>query len=339
MTELREARRAVMTRECLGSIGFGGAPIGNLYRPIDDEAASDTIDAALTAGIRWFDTAPYYGFGLSERRLGDARVGNRMIISTKVGRSLDQNHSVRDDAERHGFHSAEPWSPRFDYSGSAMTRSIEESCRRLRIDRIDIAFIHDIGAATHGARNDDHMAQLMGSGLAALARLRDDGVIGAIGVGVNDTAAAADMIDTGMMDVVLLAGRYTLLEHAASASFLARCAAEDVALVLGGPFNSGILAGSQGRYNYAEPPPAITARVTALRKIASSFNVPLAAAALQFCAAHPAVVSVVAGFGSAWEVDEAAANMVRTIPTDFWNALLDKGLIDPGIPVPRAVSA
>ena len=322
----------------LGQLGFGGAPIGNLYRAIDDDRAAATVAAACAAGIHWFDTAPFYGFGLSERRLGVALDGADQCVSTKVGRVLDADNTVLDDRERLGFHSAERYSPRFDYSAGGIQRSIEESCVRLRANKVEIAFIHDIGVATHGQANPSFLHQLSTGGLKALADLKVSGVIGHVGVGVNDTAAAADLIGTGQIDVVMLAGRYTLLEHAESAHFLARCAKENVAVVLGGPFNSGILAGGLSRYNYQDAPVAIVDRVNALRMAAARFDVPLAAAALQFCLANPAVSSVVAGFSAPHEVGEAVANLAHNIPCEFWQSLADQRLIAEGISVPDSVS-
>ncbi len=338
MSSTSKSGRAKTFADRLGQLGFGGAPIGNLYHAVDDDRAAATIAAACAAGIRWFDTAPFYGFGLSERRLGVALDGSDQYVSTKVGRLLDADDTVVDDRERFGFHSTERYSPRFDYSGDGILRSIDESCARLKASRLEIAFIHDIGVATHGQANPSFMQQLATGGLKALADLKVSGVIGHVGVGVNDTAAAEDLIGTGQIDVVMLAGRYTLLEHAASATFLARCAKENVAVVLGGPFNSGILAGGLSRYNYQDAPVAIVDRVNALRMAAARFDVPLAAAALQFCLANPAVASVVAGFSAPHEVDEAVANAACVIPVEFWRSLVDQRLIAEDISVPEPVS-
>lgn len=321
-------------------LGLGLAPVGNLYRPVADADGRATVDAALDLGIRLFDTAPYYGFGLSERRAGDVLRGRGdIVISTKAGRLLQPAPGADCSGERHGFVSPMPFEPVFDYSHDAILRSHEQSLQRLGLARIDLLLIHDIGRLTHGERHAERLAQLTdGGGLKALRRLRDEGSVSAIGIGVNEIPICLELMDRAELDVLLLAGRYTLLEQGAIEELLPRCLAEGVAVIVGGPFNSGILAtgpsaSAPPRYNYEPAPAEVRERARRLEAVCSSHNVPLAAAALQFPLAHPAVAAVIAGFASAEEVRAGVSNFLAPIPDSLWSDLRGEGLIDPRAPL------
>ena len=321
------------------TLGLGLAPIGNLYRSVSDQEARATVNTALELGIRYFDTAPYYGFGLSERRAGDALRGKpEVVISTKVGRLLEPIANPV-PAERCGFVSPMPFEPLYDYSYDGILRSHEHSLQRLGLSRIDILLIHDIGKLTHAERHDERLAQLTdGGGLRALQRLREENIVSAIGVGVNEIAICLDLMDRAELDVLLLAGRYTLLEQGAIDDLLPRCAATGCSLVIGGPFNSGILAtgatAETPRYNYGPAPAEVQERVRRLEAVCRSHGVPLPAAALQFPLAHPSVAAVIPGFASADEVRIGVEHFRMPIPDSLWSDLQKEGLIDPRAPIP-----
>ena len=331
----------------LGTLGFGAGSIGNLYRAIDDDDAADAVRAAWVAGLRHFDTAPHYGFGLSEKRLGAALAeldpGQTAIVSTKVGRRLDSVPPGTDlSAMRQAFVSPEPVESVFDYSHDAVMRSFEASLKRLRRERIDILYCHDLGSFAHGADHPRRFAEFMAGGYRAMRSLRDSGAVGAIGLGVNETAICEQVMAEADIDAVLLAGRYTLLEQDALDSFLPLCAVRGVRIVLGSPYNSGILATGvrQGiaHYDYAPAPEAIVARVGAIEAVCARHGVPLAAAALQFPLAHPQVVCVIPGMGSAGQVNDAAALMATAIPDALWHDLRERGLVRPDAPTPAGIS-
>lgn len=323
-------------------LGAGLAPLGNLYRTISDEDARETLDAALKYGIRYFDTAPYYGFGLSEQRARDAlRDRNDIVISTKAGRLLKPAPHVDTAAERHGFVSPMPFEPVFDYSYDGILRSHEQSLQRLGFGRIDILLVHDIGKLTHGENHSERLAQLVdGGGTRALQRLRDERTVSAIGLGVNEVDICLELMDRVKLDVLLLAGRYTLLEQGAIDQLLPRCVADGVSVVIGGPFNSGILAAgpsdASARYNYGSAPPEIRERANRLEAVCAAHGVPLAAAALRFPLAHPAVAAVIPGFASADEVRAGVAHFQAPISDALWADLRSEDLIDPRAPVPSA---
>lgn len=308
-------------------LGVGGAPIGNLYRRVSDQEAALTVQAALDAGISYFDTAPYYGFGLSERRLGDALRGQRgIVISSKVGRLMRPLRGHVGDEERDGFCSALPFEPTFDYSRDGILRSHEASLQRLGLARIDILLIHDIGAVTHGERDAATFAQLTdGGGFRALEELRDGGTIGAFGLGVNEWPVCMRAMQHTQLDIVLLAGRYTLLDRDAGREFLPHCLREGIAVIAGGVFNSGILAtGTRGAtpyYNYAPACEKIVARVARLESICDAHRVSLPAAALQFTLAHPGITGAILGLGSPQQVCAAIASYRARIPVEFWRDL------------------
>ncbi|MEH3121443.1 MAG: aldo/keto reductase [Sphingomonas phyllosphaerae] len=308
--------------------GMGTAAIGNLYRAIDDATAEATVAAALEAGLRYFDTAPHYGFGLAERRLGAALARldpqRNCLVSTKVGRLLSPTEA---EGVRHGFVDADPFEPVFDYTADGVRRSFEASCARLRRDRIDVLLAHDLGRLTHGERHERHLRDFLDGGYAAMVALREAGVVGAIGVGVNEVAVCEELLDQVPLDVILLAGRYTLLDRSAK-PFLDRCQAQGVRVIIGGAYNSGILARdpqeadpAQSHYDYSPPPAALVGRTRALARTCATAGVALPAAAIQFPLRHPAVVCVLAGLGNPEEVADLRTRIAAPIPDDLWPAL------------------
>jgi len=333
------SRRVGGTRLQLPELGFGTAPLGNLFRAISDADAAATVAAALGAGMRFADTAPYYGFGLAEKRLGAGLRGADAIVSTKVGRRLEPVTDAALPEERHGFHSSEPCAPVYDYSYEGVLRAHEASLTRLQRDAVDILLVHDIGRQTHGDRHPAMMAQLTeGGGLRALERLRHQGAIKAFGIGVNECEVALEILDRGPLDLVLLAGRYTLLEQDAIDVLLPRCTASGTGIVIGGPYNSGILAG-QGprvgaRYNYEAAPIPVIEKARRIDAVCTRHGVALGAAALQFVLAHPAVASVVPGLASPAEVAETIARYNAPIPAQLWAELKHEGLLRADAPVP-----
>ena len=321
------------------ALGFGAASLGNLYRAIDDETAHATVAAALDAGITHFDTAPHYGQGLSERRLADAlkASGKPFALSTKVGRRLVPIARPAPGTERHGFIDGDPFEPEFDYSYDGVMRAFEDSHRRLRGARVSVLLAHDIGRVTHGADHDRHLKDFLDGGYRAMRDLKDQGVIDAIGLGVNEWQICEEVLSHADLDVVLLAGRYTLLEQTALDSFLPLCLRRKVSVLAAGPFNSGILSGGNA-YNYSPAPEAIRARVQALKSACEAHGVSLPAAALQFPLAHPAVTRVVAGMASPAEVCANAALFAQAIPAGLWDDLKAQGLLRADAAVPEPVA-
>ncbi|SFO19440.1 aldo/keto reductase [Sphingomonas sp. OK281] len=327
-------------------IGFGAGTLGNLYRPIGEACARAAVDVAVEAGIGLFDTAPFYGYGLSERRLGDALRGrSELVVSSKVGRLLVPDATQDTSGIRDGFATPMPFRVVYDYSYDGVMRSYEASLQRLGLARIDLLLVHDIGRATHGDAQTEYWAQLTaGGGFRALEALRESGAIGGFGLGVNETAICLAAMDEVGIDVVLLAGRYTLLEQGALETFLPACVANDIAVLIGGPYNSGILAtGTKGagpfHYEYAVAPAPIVERVRRIEQIADAHGVPLAAAALQFPLAHPAVASVVPGLADRDQVEHTLQLYLTVIPDGFWHDLRGAGLLHEDAPIPTAGQA
>lgn len=326
----------------LPELGMGCAPLGNLYRPVADADTAAALSAALDGGIRHFDTAPYYGFGLSEARLGAAIAGrDDVIVSTKVGRLLRPLDADPGFGPRDGFCSPMPFAAAFDYSHDGVLRSHAASLERLGRDHVDILHVHDIGRRTHGSAHEARLAELVeGGGLAALERLRGEGAVRAIGIGVNEVEICLDLMDRAHLDVILLAGRYTLLDQSALAELLPRCLAEGTGVVIGGPYNSGILvagpASARARFDYVAPPASMLARAVAIEAVCARHHVALPAAALAFVLAHPAVVSVIPGLASAAEVAETIAHYRAGIPADLWAELKEEALLPHDAPVPEA---
>ena len=323
-------------------LGFGTAPLGNLFRPLPDEIAHQTLAAAEKAGFGYYDTAPFYGFGLSERRLGDAlRARKEVVLSTKVGRLLKPVPGPVDPTVmRHGYATPMPFEPVYDYSYDAVLRSYEESLQRLGLSRIDILYIHDIGRLTHGDANTARMNELTkGGGLKALEELRAGGAISGFGMGVNEVAACLEVMDHARLDVILLAGRYTLLEQTSLDELFPRCQAAGTAIVIGGPYNSGILAlgtktGAPLYYNYEPAPQNVIEKVRKIEAVCGRHNVPLAAAALQFPLAHKLVASVIPGLDSPERVIHTLALYQYEIPPALWQELRQEKLIREDAPLP-----
>lgn len=332
-------RRVGRTRLEVTELGFGAASLGNLFHEVSEEDAAATVDAAIAAGLRYFDTAPHYGQGLSERRLGDALrplKGQDYVLSTKVGRLL-RPAGYAD--KRHDFISPMPFDIYYDYSYDGIMRSFEDSLQRLGLDHINILYVHDIGVATHGDANDKHLRDLENGGYKALAELRSAGLVSAIGLGVNEWEICEAALDHGDYDCFLLAGRYTLLEQQALASFIPKCVERGSTLIIGGAYNSGILATGTGRdgtlwYNYAPAPEDIIARVEKIETVCDDHNVTLAAAALQFPLAHDVVSSVIPGLGNPKRIAQTLALYGEKIPAEFWSDLKSAGLIMNDAPTP-----
>ena len=335
-------RRLGRTRLSLTEVGLGTAALGNLYAPIDPRVAQATVEAAWNAGMRFFDTAPFYGFGLSERRLGDVlreHLGEPFAVSTKVGRLLRPMPDHSGAPARNLFHTPMPFSAVFDYSYDGIMRSYEQSLQRLGLARIDVLLIHDIGVVTHGAGNASMLETLRSSGYRALEQLRASGDVQAIGIGANEWQACDEAMDWGRFDCFLLAGRYTLLEQEPLQRFLPRCAEHGATVIVGGAYNSGILAadsrGAGPRYYDYQPAAApIVERVSAIEHVCAAHGVALAAAALQFPLAHPQVTTVIPGAATAEEVGASIDRYHADIPAAFWSDLKSAGLIALDAPVP-----
>lgn len=317
---------------------FGTAPIGNIFREIDEATAAAMIDRAWEAGVRYFDTAPMYGHGLSELRTGQNlrwRERDAFVLSTKVGRLL--RPASRAAIDFAPWANAAPFRMEFDYSYDGVMRSFEDSLQRLALERIDIAFIHDIDVFTRGDDQPEAFRQAMDGAWRALARLRDEGLVKAIGVGVNEWEVCLAALEARDFDCFLLAGRYTLLEQAALDRFLPLCEERGAAVVVGGGFNSGILAtGAKpgAKYNYAPAPAEILAKVARIEAVCARHAVPLAAAALQFVVAHPAIPAFCAGTRTVEQLDQNLAWFAHPIPAEFWAELKREGLLREDAPVP-----
>lgn len=321
-------------------LGFGAAPIGGLYAPFPEDEAVATARHAWEMGIRYFDVAPLYGYGHSERRLGRALRGmprDAYTLSTKVGRILVPRDAIAPDADidRQRFGDEEDWyyrgtdpvRPVWDFSADGVRRSIEASLERLGLDRIDILFIHD---------PDDHLEVAADSAFPALARLREEGVVGAIGYGMNSAEALTWLTERTDPDTLLVAGRYTILDQAAIAELLPLCERRRMGLVIGGVMNSGLLADPKpgATFDYAPADAAILARAQRIRAICAGHGVSLKAAAVRFPFGHPSVATVVAGVRRIAHLDEYPELYRAEIPAALWAELRAEGLIDPRAPLP-----
>ncbi|MDP3895379.1 MAG: aldo/keto reductase [Mesorhizobium sp.] len=324
-------------------LGFGTAPLGNLYRAMSDETADATLRAAWDAGIRYFDTAPLYGLGLAETRLNRFlrdKPRDAYLLSTKIGRLL----RVAMPDQRTGigkFFDVPNRREVYAYSHDGVMRSMEASLERLGVDRIDILLAHDLDIFTHGSKAaaDARVAEFFDAGgYRAMARLRDEGVVKAIGAGVNEWQVCQTLAGQGDFDLFLLAGRYTLLEQESLESFLPLCARRGIGIVIGGAYNSGILASGPkpgAFYNYEPAPPAILERVAAIQAVCARHGVALAQAALRFPLAHPAVVCVIPGAAKPDEVALNIATLGVDIPAALWTDLKGAGLIRADAPEPK----
>lgn len=321
-------------------LGFGAAPLGNLYRAVLEKDAQSTFEAAWKAGIRYFDTAPLYGLGLSETRLNHFLRGKKRadyVISTKIGRLL----KVCEPSERTGigkFFDTPSRQEVYDYTYDGVMRSLEASLERLGIDHVDVLFAHDVDVFTHKseAARDVHVKTLMSSGYKALVKLREEKTIRAFGAGVNEYQVCETLAAQGDFDIFLLAGRYTLLEQEALNSFLPICEKRGIGIVLGGPYNSGILAtGARpgAWYNYDPAPDGILDRVRKIEAVCKAHKVKLPQAALRFPIMHPSVVTVIPGAVSPKEVALNVKTMSAKIPKALWKDLKSQGLLHEGAPV------
>lgn len=329
-----QQRRIGRTGLSVTALGLGTATLGGSQIDVTREEGEAIVHAAWAEGVRYVDTAPYYGVGAAERRVGDAlrdKPRDAWVLSTKVGRKLRANMAAEG---RNGRPPVLPFEVVYDYSYDGVMRSVEDSFQRLGLARVDMLFAHDIGVYQHGAeRNAAHMGALREGGYRALDELRRSGVAQAIGIGVNEREACLEVMEFGQWDAFLLAGRYTLLEQAPLDDLIPRCQAAGTTLVIGGPLNSGILAG-RDTWNYAAAPADVVARVSAIRRVCESHGVPLSAAALQFPLAHPVVSAVIPGPRN---VDEFETNMKllrHRIPAALWDDLKREGLLHPAAPVP-----
>ncbi|HEX6444546.1 MAG TPA: aldo/keto reductase [Streptosporangiales bacterium] len=310
MVELRRLGRSPVE---VGPLSFGAASIAGLYTPVSEAQAADTIRTALDAGLRYLDTAPHYGAGLSEQRLGAALAGrprDSFVVATKVGRRL-RPRAAGERPDDSGFPGEPAYKREWDWSRDGIRRTLEGSLERLGLDHVDIAYLHD---------PDDHEHLVYASAYPALAELRDEGAVRAIGAGMNQTPMLTRFVTRLDLDVVLCAGRYTLLERTAEADLLPACVERGVSVVIGGVFNSGLLAepAPGARYNYAPVPGDVLARALRLRDACAVHGVPLAAAALRFPLRHPAVATVLVGARSPAEVSADAALVRHEIPDALW---------------------
>jgi len=323
-------------------LGFGAAPLGNLYRPMTEKEARATLDAAWSAGCRYYDTAPLYGLGLSETRLNGflrAKPRDSYLLSTKIGRLLELC-SPADRSRQGAFFETPSRREVFDYSYDGVMRSLEFSLERLGLDHIDIVYAHDVDVFTHGTQEaaDARIRELMEGGYKALVELRDGGAIKAIGAGINEWEVAERLAHAGDFDLFLLAGRYTLLEQEALTSFLPYCVEKDIGIVIGGPYNSGILATGPkpgAFYNYAPAAAPVLERVAKIQAICKAHGVKLAEAALRFPLSHPAIVSVIPGGQKPAEVTRNAEMIAAKIPAALWRDLKAAGLMRADSPTPR----
>ncbi len=335
MAALSAAARVPLGRRGLEvtRLGFGGAPIGGLFEPVSDEAAALALDAVWDTGVRMIDTAPHYGAGLSERRIGAWLRGRarqereQVVISTKVGRLLVEPDGGPPPEGVEGFYGALPYQRVFDYSRDGVLRSVEQSLARLGVDRVGVLLIHD---------PDQHWQQAVGEAYPTLHELRDQGVTAAIGAGMNQAEMLARFVRETDVDCVLLAGRYTLLDQRGLVELLPLCEERGVAVIAGGVFNSGVLADPRegATFDYAPAPPDVLDRARRLHTVCARHGVPLTAAALQFPLAHPAVATVLTGARSETEVRENAALLDVPVPGAVWEELRATGLLPAAAPVP-----
>jgi D-threo-aldose 1-dehydrogenase len=310
-------------------LGLGGAPLGGLFARVSDEEARATIEHAREAGIRFFDTAPLYGHGLSERRLGAVlaeRPRDEFVLATKVGRLL-RAAAPPEEGQAAIWAEVPPLNPVFDFSYDGVLRSLEESLARLGLDRVEVLHIHD---------PDEHYEEALRGAYPALNRLRSEGVVGAVGAGMNQAEMLARFAREAEFDCFLLAGRYTLLDQVALDELLPLCVERRISVIVGGAFNSGILADPRpgATFDYAPAPPETLERARRLRAVCARHGVPLAAAALQFPLAHPAVASVLLGVRSVAELEQNLELSGLPVPGDLWRELKSEGLLPEEAPTP-----
>jgi D-threo-aldose 1-dehydrogenase len=313
----------------VSALSLGTAPLGNLFAPVAEDDAAATVHSALEAGLTYVDTAPHYGLGLAERRLGRLLAGlprDRFVVSTKVGR-LVRPLAPGETADPEGFADPPPAKRVWDFSGDGVRRSLEESLERLGLDRVDIVLVHD---------PDDHEREAHEQALPALIELRDQGAVTAIGAGMNQAEMLTRFVRDLDLDMVLVAGRYSLLDQRALAELLPTCAARGTAVVVGGVFNSGLLADPRpgATFDYAPAAPQLVDRALRLAEVCARHGTPLRAAALAFPFGHPAVTSVLVGARSAAEVEDAVACFAWPVPDALWADLVATGLLPDHVPTP-----
>jgi D-threo-aldose 1-dehydrogenase len=319
-------------------LGFGAAPIGNLYTEVADESAVAAVQEALRCGINFFDTAPYYGYGLSERRLGRGLAGtprDSFVLSTKVGRSIVADDVGGQPGDGFAVIGAKAV---FDYSHDGVMRSFDSSLERLGVDYIDVLLLHDIGRLTHGDEHPQRLRQALEEALPAMAELKASGACRAIGIGVNEEAICLELMPLFPLDCIMLAGRYTLLEQEGSRGVMDEALRRSVAVLAAGPYNSGLLGDARRpgtTYNYTPVDPATLVRAQRIYDVCAAEHVDVGAAALQFPLAHPAVAIVVAGLRSAEEVRSAAARLSAKLPASLWAHLREAGLLTSTVMVPQ----
>lgn len=319
-------------------IGFGGAPIAGLFRAVSESDAQSTLAAAWDSGVRYFDTAPLYGFGLSENRFGrffSEKSRDRFRVSTKVGRVLvPLGAGASTDAGLGTFESALPFEAIFDFTAEGVTRSLHESLERLHLSYVDAAFLHD---------PDDYLSEAIGQAFPALKRLRTEGLVREIGAGMNDASSLARIVRECEVDIVMIAGRYTLLDQSALDDLLPLAHERGVRVIAAGVFNSGILAQNapqaDATYDYRRAGAATLARARRIDAICGRFGVSLPGAAIQFTLSHPAISNIVLGMRSPQEVRNNRAAASESIPPQLWEELREAGLIREDAPVPAALQA
>lgn len=350
--DIASRRRVGRTSLEVTALGLGGAGLGGLYRDVGEHEARATIDRAWEAGVRLFDTAPYYGYTKSEHYVGAAlreRERDTYVLSTKAGRLMRPERGEQARAPRDGWAHPLPFAPVYDYTYDGILRSFDDSLQRLGVARIDILLVHDIGTFTHGERHAHYWRQLSEGGFKALDALRASGAVRAVGLGVNEEAVVLDAMREFDIDCALLAGRYTLLEQRTLDLLLPECERRGVSLLIGGAFNSGILArgvrhlreaagaaSSALKFNYGEAPAEIVERVERIEAVCDAHGVPLPSAALRFPYAHPAVASVLTGASSVDELAQNVAAFLAPIPRALWETLRREGLLDGRAPIPAA---
>ncbi|MED7948788.1 aldo/keto reductase [Streptomyces sp. BE20] len=319
------------TNTAVTRLAFGAAGLGNLFTPVGDEEANAALAAAWTAGIRSFDTAPHYGLGLSERRLGrflQEHPRDGFHLSTKVGRILEPVEPVSGSDAANGFAVPATHTRRWDFTADGIRRSLEESLTRLGVDRVDTVYLHD---------PDDHLDQALGEAYPALERLRTEGLVGSIGAGMNHCEPLARFVRDTDVDVVLIAGRYTLLDQTALQELLPAALEHDISVVIGGVFNSGLLADPHpdATFDYTTAPAPQVERALRMQEVCARHGVPLRAAAVRFALAHPAVASVLVGARTADEITDAGRQYARRVPAALWVDLRTTALLPDNVPVPE----
>ncbi|MEM7091128.1 MAG: aldo/keto reductase [Pseudomonadota bacterium] len=311
------------------ALSFGTSSLAGLYRPVSEHQAQAVLHTAWNAGIRYFDTAPHYGNGSSERRLGNfLRDKDNWVLSTKVGRILTPDASPPKTVN--GFHAALPFKQHFDYSYDAIMRSVEDSFHRLGLNRIDILYVHDIGDPEAGTDTAHYRAQLLDDGHKALSELKTSGVVSAIGLGVNTVKICEQLMGHMEIDLILLAGRYTLLEQTAESRLFPLLEKFGARLVIGGVFNSGILATGPGpgaQYNYQPAPQDILDRTSEIARVCARHNVPMAAAAIQYPAQSSHVISTLIGTSKPESLLRNIDQFHQPLPDDLWDTLRKQGMI------------